>query len=290
MNMSRIAGVFATLALLSACGAPAAPKATEAAAPSTSKLPDLGGKEVVIALENAYLPFNFVPKDSDKGQGWDYDVLNELGTRLNFKPVFKQFAWDNMISAVSSGQFDMAADGISITEERAKIVDYSIPYINVDQRMLVKSDSPLKNVSDIKKDGTHKIAAQKGTTNFDESVKLIGEKNVIGFDTYDLAVQAGISGDVDAVNIDDVAGQGYVGANAEKIRLLDGKLTGGGLGFIYAKGSPLRDQIDLGLKAMVADGTLEKFNAKWFSAAFAKSGVTYDTIKPGATVEPTKSP
>ena len=104
------------------------------------------------------------------------------------------------------------------------------------------------------------------------------------------AVQAGISGDVDAVDIDDVAGQGYVGANGEKIRLLEGKLTGGGLGFIYAKGSPLRDQIDAGLKAMVADGTLEKLNAKWFSAAFAKSGVTYDTIKPGATVEPTKSP
>lgn len=277
-------------------GATAVPAAEATAAPAaapatdTAKLPDLGGREVVIAVENAYIPFNFIPKDSDKAEGWDYDTINELAKRLNFKPVYTQIAWDNMIAAVAAGQFDMAADGISITDERAKVVDYSMPYISVDQRMLVNKDSGFKTIDDLKAKADVKIGAQKGTTNYDESVKLFGEANVTGFDTYDLAVQAAIAKDVDAVNIDDVAGTGYVGANADKVAMLDGKLTGGGLGFIYPKGSDLVKAIDAGLKSMIDDGSLAKINAKWFGASFAEMNITYDNIKPGATAAPTVTP
>lgn len=273
-------------------GATAVPtvEATAAPATDTAKLPDLGGREVVIAVENAYIPFNFIPKDSDKAEGWDYDTINELAKRLNFKPVYTQIAWDNMIAAVAAGQFDMAADGISITDERAKVVDYSMSYISVDQRMLVSKDSDFRTVDDLKTKADIKIGAQKGTTNYDESVKLVGEAHVTGFDTYDLAVQAAIAKDVDAVNIDDVAGTGYVGANADKVRMLDGKITGGGLGFIYPKGSELVKAIDAGLKSMIDDGSLAKINGKWFGASFSEMNITYDNIKPGATAAPTVTP
>ncbi|HEY4722542.1 MAG TPA: transporter substrate-binding domain-containing protein, partial [Anaerolineae bacterium] len=120
--------------------APAAPTAmAPTAAPPTAvpakALPDLGGKNVTIAIEDAYIPFNYVRLDNGKAEGWDYDALAEICKRLNCKPVFKEIAWDGMITAVSQGQFDVAADGITITPDRAKVVDFSDGYMTVDQRV-----------------------------------------------------------------------------------------------------------------------------------------------------------
>lgn len=294
MNKAFVVFAAAVVAL-GACAAPpaAAPAPAEqpaqptSAPAQTSGLPDLGGREIVVAVENAYIPFNFIPVGSNQPEGWDYDTINEICRRLNCKPVYRQIAWDNMIAAVAAGQFDMAADGITITDERAKVVDFSEGYIAVDQRILVrKDDTRFKSVEDFKS-GKYKLGSQKGTTNYDEAVKLVGEENVVGFDTFDLAVQAVIAGDVDGVVIDDVAGVGYVGANADKVKLVEGRLVGQQLGFIFPKGSDLVEPINAALRAMKADGTLDKINKKWFGPEFLARGITYENIQPGPTPIPT---
>jgi polar amino acid transport system substrate-binding protein len=269
--------------------ATAAPVATATTAPTATPagLPDLKGKEVTVAIENAYLPFNYVRLDNGKPEGWDYDTLAELCKRLNCKITFKEIAWDNMIAAVASGQFNMAADGITITDERAKVVDFSDGYIAVDQRILVrKGEDRFKTIDELK-NGKFKISTQKGTTNYDEAVKLVGETRVTAFDTFGDAVQALISKDADAVAIDDTAGQGYVGVNANKVAVLDGKLIGQQLGFIYTKGSDLVSPFNAVLKVIKADGTLDKINKKWFGSDFK---LTYDAVKPGPTAAPTATP
>ena len=81
-------------------------------------LPDLGGCNMIIAVENAYIPFNYIDLADGKAKGWDYDVFNELSNLLNFVPVYTPASWDGMIQAVSDGQFDIAGDGITITDER----------------------------------------------------------------------------------------------------------------------------------------------------------------------------
>ncbi len=286
--------IAAASMLLAACTAPMpapAPAPTSApptpAAESSSGLPDLGGREIVVAVENAYIPFNFIPVDSDQPQGWDYDTIDEICRRLNCKPVYRQIAWDNMIAAVAAGQFDMAADGITITEERAKTVDFSDGYIAVDQRIMVRlNEDRFRSVEDFKNASGVKLGSQKGTTNYDEAVKLVGEANVVGFDTFDLAVQAVIAGDVDGVVIDDVAGVGYVGANADKVKLLEGRLVGQQLGFIFPKGSDLVAPINAALDSMKRDGTLDRINKKWFGPEFQQMGITYENIKPGPTPIP----
>lgn len=158
MNKAFVVFAAAVVAL-GACAAPpaAAPAPAEqpaqptSAPAQTSGLPDLGGREIVVAVENAYIPFNFIPVGSNQPEGWDYDTINEICRRLNCKPVYRQIAWDNMIAAVAAGQFDMAADGITITDERAKVVDFSEGYIAVDQRILVrKDDTRFKSVEDFK--------------------------------------------------------------------------------------------------------------------------------------------
>ncbi|MGQ9815321.1 MAG: substrate-binding periplasmic protein [Candidatus Roseilinea sp.] len=263
--------------------AASAPQATAASA-SVEGLPDLGGREVVVAIENAYLPFNFVRLDTGEAAGWDYDALAEICRRLNCKPVYREIAWDNMIAAVAAGQFDMAADGITITEERAKVVDFSDGYIAVQQRLIVrKDDMRVDSIEAFKNNASLKLATQKGTTNYEEAIKLVGEARIVAFDTFGDAVQALISKDADAVIIDDTAGQGYVGVNADQIRLLPGFLVSQELGFIFPKGSDLVAPFNAALKSMREDGTLQKINDKWFGPDF---NLTYDDIKPGPTPAP----
>ncbi len=88
-------------------------------------LPDLDGREVTIAVENAYLPFNYIDPETSEPAGWDYDVWDEICSLLNCTPVYIEAGWEGMIQAVADGQFDAAADGITITEDRAEIVDFS---------------------------------------------------------------------------------------------------------------------------------------------------------------------
>lgn len=291
MRKMTLLGWLAVVSLILAACAPAAtPTAAPAeptAASSASGLPDLGGQEITVAIENAYLPFNYIRLDNGQAEGWDYDTLAEVCKRLNCKPVYQEIAWDFMIAAVADGQFDMAADGITITEERAKTVDYSVGYIKVDQRIMVRLDESRMDTIETFKAGDFRLGTQKGTTNYDESVKLVGESRVTAFDTFGDAVQALINGDVDGVCIDDTAGVGYVGVNADKIKLLPGKLVGQELGFIFPKGSALVAPINAALQSMMADGALNEINKKWFGPSFT---MTYDEIGPGAYDNPTPTP
>lgn len=299
MKTFRVVSLLLVVLLLMAACQPAAappttvpPKPTEAAQPveptkpaepAPSALPDLGGREVSVAIENAYIPFNYVRLDNGQAEGWDYDALAAICKLLNCVPVYKEIGWDSMITAVSQGQFDLAADGITITDERAQVVDFSDGYISVDQRVMVQQDSPIASAEEFKTDADLKLGTQKGTTNYEEAVKMVGEDRVAAFDTFGDAVQALINGDVDGVVIDDTAGVGYVGVNADKIKLLPEKLVGQELGFVFPKGSDLVEPFNAALAAMRADGTLEALAQKWF----ADEQISSDQIGPGAYGEPT---
>ncbi len=227
------------------------------------ELPDLEGRVITVAVENAYIPFNYINDETGEPEGWDYDALAEICGRLNCVPEFITVGWEGMITAVANGEFDMAADGITITEERAEIVDFSIGYVDLAQRLLVRVDEDRFNTIEEFAEGDFIAGVQVATTNYFTAVDLVGEDRVVGYDTFGFAVQALINGDVDAVVMDDVAGQGYVGVNAEQLRLLDGALTSEQLGFIFPKGSDLVEPFNLALQSMMEDGTLQEINLKW---------------------------
>jgi polar amino acid transport system substrate-binding protein len=279
-----LAGLLLAGLLVAGCGQPASPEApagapeaveTAASLPTAAgpaeagALPDLGGRTVTVAIENAYIPFNFIDPTTQEPKGWDYDALAEICRRLSCTPRFEEIAWDNMIIGVSQGQFDMAADGITITPERAQQVDFSDGYMTVDQRVMVRmDDASINSVEDLKANNAAKLASQKGTTNYEEAVTLVGEARVAAFDTFGDAVQALMAGDVDAVVIDDTAGKGYVGVNADQVRLLPEVLVGQELGFIFPQGSELVTPFNAAIAAMRADGTLDELAERWFGAGF----------------------
>jgi phosphate/phosphite/phosphonate ABC transporter binding protein len=265
--------------VLAACAPAATP--TEAPPPETEEpepemteepepeeemmLPDLGGRVITVAVENAYIPFNFEALATGEVAGWDYDFIDEACARLNCVPEYIEFGWDTMIASVADGQFDMAADGITITEERAQQVDYSDGYVSIDQRLLVRADDDrFESAEELAADPDTLLAEQVGTTNYNAALQFVPEDRIIATDTFPLAIEALRAGDVDGVIIDEVAGLGYVGVYADEFKLVGPSISFDELGFIFPKGSDLVEPFNAVLAEMEADGFLEEINAKWF--------------------------
>lgn len=268
--------IFILAMVAAACSTTAVPCDEVEITTGENGLPDLDGCEFTFAVENAYLPFNYVDSADGEAKGWDYDVFNYLAEEMNFTPVYVAAAWDGMIQAVADGQYMIAGDGISITEERDKIIDFSDSYIVLQQRILVASgNSDITTAADIQ-NGDFKVATQKGTTNYELAVSLFGADKVDAYDQFDFAIAAVISGDADASIVDEVAGLGYMGANKNKVKLVGEGLQTDPLGFAFPEGSPLVDVINQGLALMKENGKLQEINDKFFSPGFT---VSYDDIE-----------
>jgi polar amino acid transport system substrate-binding protein len=241
-------------------------------------LPDLGGQEITIAVENAYLPFNYIDPETSEPAGWDYDVWNEICALINCTPIYVEAGWEGMIQAVADGQYDAAADGITITEDRAEIVDFSNGYINIEQRLLVRLDEDrIESIDDIVNNEELLLGTQTGTTNYETASQFLSEDRIQAFEQFPFAVQALIAGDIDAVIIDEVAGQGYLGENADSLKLVGPSMSSDQLGFIYPLGSDLVEPVNAALAELAQNGFLEEVNLQYFGPNFT---ITYDDLFP----------
>ncbi|WP_113447477.1 transporter substrate-binding domain-containing protein [Rhizobium cremeum] len=237
---------------------------------TAADLPDLGGKTVVVVTENAYPPLQFVDPKSGQAIGWEYDAMNEIAKRLNFKVEYQNTSWDAMIQAVSDGQYQIGMTGITIKDDRKEKVDFSDPYMRSEQFMLVRGDE--SRFSDAKSFGEFKdglIGAQPGTSPFYTAVYEILDGNeqnprIKLFETFGATVQALKAGDVDLVLTDSVAAKGYVDASNGGLKVVGGALGAEDFGFIFPKGSDLVAPVNAAIAALKADGTFDALNKKWF--------------------------
>ncbi|HRQ38055.1 MAG TPA: transporter substrate-binding domain-containing protein [Chloroflexota bacterium] len=290
MNPKRLFVVLITLIvglLLAACssGGGTTTTATATAAPTTpattqetSGLPDLGGREITIAVENAYLPFNYIDPTTGQPDGWDYVVWDEICRLLNCTPIYVEAGWEGMIQAVADGQYDAAADGITITSDRAEIVDFSTGYVSIEQRLLVRLDEErITSIEDIVNDTSLVLGTQTGTTNYETALQYLPADRIQAFEQFPFAVQALIAGDIDAVIIDEISGLGYQGENADRLKLAGDSLSSDQLGFIYPKGSDLVEPVNQALGEMARNGFLASVNSRFFGPSFT---ITYDDLFP----------
>jgi polar amino acid transport system substrate-binding protein len=240
--------------------APGAPPAVAA------ELPDLGGREVIVAVENAYPPFNYIDEETGEPVGWDFDAWRAICRLVNCTPVFKETAWEGIFEAAAAGEFDVAADGITITAERDEVVDFSDPYMVYGQVVLVRADETDITDKDALVALTEKtVGVQLATTNEATAIELVGEDRVESYDTFDMAVVALMGGDVDAVVIDDVAAFGFIAVNPGQMKIAGERFTSEELGFVFQPGSDLIEPTNAALATMTEDGTLDGLFTKWFA-------------------------
>jgi len=266
--MKKLAVVVTLISVLSvvlAACAPA-PEATPCPeCPPTGPVTDLGGREVRIAVENAYPPFNMIDEETGEPVGWDYDVWRGICEKLNCTPVFVEAAWDGLFEAMAAGEYDVAADGITIYLSRSLKVDFSDPYVEYGQVIVGRADDDRPELTDeeslVASDLT--IATQIGTTNEIAAIKLVGEERVVSFDTYDMPFVALMAGDVDSVIVDEVAAIGFMGENPGKMKVAFSATSGELLAFVFPPLSDLVEPVNWAMQEMFADGTMDAICEEW---------------------------
>ena len=238
---------------------------------------DLGCQEITMAVENAYLPFNYIVTETMQAEGWDYEVFTEICERLHCQPVFAETAWETMVVQVQEGQFDVAGDGITINDKRDENGDFSIGYVNTVMRLLVNTgEDRFTSIEELVANPDLVMGTQINTTNYETAIEYLPEERVKAFDTFPFANAALLTGDIDAVIMDEVVGLGYQGENADVLELLGPAITSDELGFYFPEGSDLVDPFNQALQSMMDDGFLNDVNLKYMGPTFA---VTCDDVK-----------
>ena len=224
-----------------------------AAGPIYKDLPDLEGREIAIAVENLYTPFQFENPASGEVMGYEYDLVNEICSRLNCTPVYETTSWDVMISAVGEGQYDMGMTGISIREERKAVVDFSDPYINLDQFLLVRADEDrFQNLDE--------FAANDDQTR----CRPVRQSRRVVYTEFGALVQALVTGQIDAMPADASAAAGFISTTGQEVKLVGPPISEDSMGFIFPKGSDLVAPINAAIDSVKEDGFLDYLYYKWF--------------------------
>lgn len=230
---------------------------------------DLNCRKIRIGVENAYLPFNYIEVKTGLAGGWDYESWQAVCTRLHCAPVFVETPWDGLIDAVANREFDAAADGITINDERKEKVDFSDAYISIEQRLLVRNnETRFGTVQELAALPDLKVGSQVGTTNLDTAIEYVGEDRVTGYEQFPDAIKALLNSEIDAVVIDETTGQGYVTQNPNGLKLVGPSLSSDQLGFIFPKGSDLVAPVNEALASMRQDGMLTTLANSYFGPNF----------------------
>ncbi|MBY8844722.1 transporter substrate-binding domain-containing protein [Streptomyces sp. SP2-10] len=213
-----------------------------------------------------HLPYPPFQSDVDgKVQGFDVSLIDLVAKDLGVEQQILDTPFENFKTGafLNSGECDLAAAGMTITDERKKNVDFSDPYFEATQAVLVDRSSGINSLADVKAKGK-KLGAQAQTTG-EDYVKGKGY-DPVSFESSDAVLNGLRTGQVQAVVIDYPVVQGWLKdkANADKFKVVDNLKTGEQYGFTVKKGNKaLLDAINKALKTAKADGTYKKIYEQW---------------------------
>ncbi len=206
-------------------------------------------------------PYSFYdPQEPTRMIGFEIDIVEEIGKRTGAKPVFVQNAWDALIQSLTRGDCDVVINGIEVTPDRAKVVDFSRPYYVFQEELTVrKEDESISKLEDLggKRAGTLSGSLARQMLEEVEGVTIITYPGVL--EPYrDLAL-----GRVDAVLID-VPVAAFYARPDPKLRTAGDPIGSGLYSAVIRKGETKRlEAIDAAFGSMIDDGTLEKILRKW---------------------------
>ncbi|MER6999389.1 ABC transporter substrate-binding protein [Streptomyces sp. NPDC000410] len=210
-----------------------------------------------------YPPFQF-EKDG-KYVGFDVALVDLVAKDLGVQQEIIDTPFENFKTGafLNSGRCDLAAAGMTITDERKKNVDFSVPYFDATQALLATKKSGLTSLADVKAKKA-KLGAQAETTG--ESYAKSQGFDPVAFESSDAVLNGLRTGQVDAVVIDYPVVQGWLKdkANADAFALGQNIETGEQYGFSVKKGNTkLLAAIDKAIKDAKADGTYDKLYEQW---------------------------
>ncbi|KQI71290.1 amino acid ABC transporter [Loktanella sp. 5RATIMAR09] len=209
---------------------------------------------VRLGTEGAYPPYNFLNDDGEV-DGFERALGDELCLRAELTCEWVTNEWDSIIPNLVSGNYDVIIAGMSITDERDEVIDFSDNYTQPDPSayLVTSEDVDLANAV---------IAAQTGTI---QAAFVAGTgATLLEFATPDESVAAVKSGEADAVLADKAFLAPIAESDAEVMLLEQEELIGGGVGLgLRESDGELRDKFNAAIASMKADGSLNALIAEW---------------------------
>ena len=224
--------------------------------------------KLTMSTNASFPPYEMVADDGSF-EGIDIEVAGAIAEKLGLELQVDDMGFDAALQAAQTGKSDMVMAGVTITEERQAVMDFSNSYANGVQVVIVKEDSPIQTVDDLA--NANMIGCQMGTTGYTFCSDTpenggFGEDHVTPYDDGAAAVQALMNGQIDAVVIDNKPAQEYVAANPG-LKILDGEFTNEDYAIGVAKGNTaLLDAINGALEELTNDGTIQSIVDKYISA------------------------
>lgn len=226
-------------------------------------IPQAQSATLQAVTDPSFVPFEMMDPDSGKMVGFDMDILAEVAKRSGFDYDLRTMDFNGIIPALQTGNADVAIAGITITEEREKIVDFTDPYYDSGLRILVPQNSDAQTIEDLK---GKKIGTKIGSTSYDFLQRELGDEAEItpypgSADMY----MALMSGSVDAVFYD-APNVGYFAKTkgGNRVKTVGPLYEGQQYGLAFVEGSEWVDDANKALAAMKDDGTYAEIYKKWF--------------------------
>lgn len=249
----------------------AAPADGGAPAPSFTTVEE--GK-LHMSTEAGFPPYEMTADDGGYNgtgfEGIDVEVAGAIAEKLGLELVIDDMGFNAALTAVQQGQSDIAMAGITITEDRQAVMDFSDSYATGVQVVIVKADSPaVQSIDDLASAAL--IGCQADTTGYIYASDTpenggYGADHVIAYDTGALAVMALANGQIDAVIIDNEPAKAFVAAN-EGLEILEGEWVVEDYAIGFAKGNDaLREAVNAAMAELKADGTFQGIVDKYITA------------------------
>ncbi len=221
-------------------------------------------KSYVNGIDFGFPPFGFVDKDG-KPAGFDVEAVNWIANKMGFSVKHQPTDWDGIIPALNAGKIDFIASGMSATAERAKIVNFTIPYYSVTQVLVVRGDEGMDLAAFLT--SGKKIGVQRGTVTaglLEELVKQPGYKfELVQYDSTDLSMQDLPIGRIDGSGMDSSIAHEVMKGTDYKVA---GTFDVAPENYAYAvrkADTELLETLNQGLKLLMADPYWEELKAKW---------------------------
>ena len=261
------AGLTAAALALTACGGSASSTASStasSAASSTSAAAELTTVEAgkLTMATNATFPPYEMTTDSGEIEGIDVDTAKAIAEKLGLELQIDDMDFDAALLSVQQGKADIVMAGVTVTDERKAVMDFSDSYATGIQSIIVPNGSDIASPDDL---AGKKIGTQRGTTGYIYCSDDFGDDAVVAYDDGLTAVQALKNGQVDAVVIDNAPATEYVAANPGLV-ILDTSYAEEDYAIGMAKGSALEDAVNAALEELKADGTLQAIVDKYITA------------------------
>ena len=267
--MAAAAVSVAALAM-TACGGSASSVASsvassaassEAVSSAAAELTTVETGKLTMATNAAFPPYEMTT-DAGEFEGIDVDTAKAIAEKLGLELQIDDMDFDAALLSVQQGKADIVMAGVTVTDERKAVMDFSDSYATGIQSIIVPNDSDIASPDDL---AGKKIGTQRGTTGYIYCSDDFGEDSVVAYDNGLTAVQALNNGQVDAVVIDNAPATEYVAANPG-LKVLDTSYAEEDYAIGMAKGSALEDAINKALEELKADGTLQAIVDKYINA------------------------